>query len=290
MYKKLSLLTLMILIMSMFMISAAFAQEPKNVDLPTATETADLGEATIVKGGVEKVAEFVFGSEAVKWFKNGGWAMWPILFITLYGLAYIIWKFIALMYAKYNLSTFLSKLVPLLESGKFKDALTYAQNTRGPVASVVYAGLLKADRGIEAVEKAIENAAMIEMSYLEKGFIELSTAITLAPMMGFLGTVSGMITAFASIEAARAVDATIVANGIKIALITTQAGLIVAVPVQFFNNIFVTMVDGLVIDMQRASEKVIETLIDRESSPSQATGKKNEAKPEKPAAETKTLA
>jgi len=95
-----------------------------------------------------------------------------------------------------------------------------------------------------------------------KGFLELSTAITLAPMLGFLGTVSGMISAFDAIAAARAVDATIVASGIKIALITTQAGLIVAIPVQFFNNIFTTMVDGLVIDMQRASEKVIEALIE----------------------------
>ncbi|HNQ42969.1 MAG TPA: MotA/TolQ/ExbB proton channel family protein, partial [Candidatus Cloacimonadota bacterium] len=119
----------------------------------------------------------------------------------------------------------------------------------------------KADSGLAAVEKAIENAAMIEMSYLEKGFLELSTAITLAPMLGFLGTVSGMISAFDAIAAARAVDATIVASGIKIALITTQAGLIVAIPVQFFNNIFVTMVDSLVIDMQRASEKVIEAML-----------------------------
>jgi biopolymer transport protein ExbB len=103
---------------------------------------------------------------------------------------------------------------------------------------------------------------MIEMSYLEKGFVEMSSAITLAPMLGFLGTVSGMITAFAAIAAARAVDATIVASGIMIALITTQAGLLVAIPIQFFNNIFITMVDGLVIDMQRATEKVVETLIE----------------------------
>jgi len=280
---------LMIVLMSTLMISVAVAQnEPAGV--AATDEVMEMAETTVSKATVERIAEFVFGSEAVKWFKNGGWAMWPILFITLYGLAYIIWKFIALMYAKYSLSTFLSKLVPLLESGKYKEALSYAQSTRGPVASVVYAGLLKADHGIDAVEKAIENAAMIEMSYLEKGFIELSTAITLAPMMGFLGTVSGMITAFASIEAARAVDATIVAHGIKIALITTQAGLMVAVPVQFFNNIFVTMVDGLVIDMQRASEKVIETLLDKNSSTAPIAGKKNDGKTEKSATEPKTLA
>jgi biopolymer transport protein ExbB len=149
----------------------------------------------------------------------------------------------------------------LIKSKKYKEAIELAKNTRGPVAAIVYSGLLKADGGVPAVEKAIENAAMIEMSYLEKGFIELSTTITLAPMLGFLGTVSGMISAFDAIAAARAVDATIVASGIKIALITTQFGLIVAIPVQFFNNIFTTMVDGLVIDMQKATEKVIEAML-----------------------------
>ncbi|MDY0151663.1 MAG: MotA/TolQ/ExbB proton channel family protein [Candidatus Cloacimonas sp.] len=213
-------------------------------------------------GGLQSFAELVFGSGMVKWFKDGGWAMWPILFVTIYGLAYVIWKFIALLSGKVNLNNFLGKIVPLIKAKKYKEALEIAKNTRGPVGSIVYAGLLKADSGVNAVEKAIENAAMIEMSYLEKGFLELSTAITLAPMLGFLGTVSGMISAFDAIAAARAVDATIVASGIKIALITTQAGLIVAIPVQFFNNIFVTMVDSRVIDMQRASEKVIEALIE----------------------------
>ena len=108
----------------------------------------------------------------------------------------------------------------------------------------------------------MENAAMIEMSYLEKGFVEMTSTITLAPMLGFLGTVAGMIVAFDAIAKARSVDATIVAEGIKIALITTQYGLIAAIPIQLLYNIFTTMVDGLVIDMQRASEKVTEALIE----------------------------
>ncbi len=208
------------------------------------------------------VAEFLFGRSLVKTFVDGGWAMWPILLVFIYGLAYVIWKFISLMYAKINLNVFLNNIIPLIKDKKIKEATELARNTRGPVAAVVYAGLLKADRGVEAVEKSMENAAMIEMSYLEKGFVEMTTTITLAPMLGFLGTVSGMIVAFEDISKARTVDATIVADGIKIALITTQAGLIVAIPIQFFYNIFTTMVDGLVIDMQRASEKVTETLIE----------------------------
>ncbi len=218
--------------------------------------------AEAASGSTKNLAEFIFGTGMVKWFIDGGWAMWPILFVALYGLAYVIWKFIALVYAKINLNGFLGTIVPMLQEKKFDEAVEFASKTRGPVAAIVYAGLQKASSGVDAVEKAMENAAMIEMSYLEKGFVEMSSAITLAPMLGFLGTVAGMIEAFDAIAAARAVDATIVATGIKIALITTEAGLIVAIPVQFFYNVFTTIVDGLVIDMQRASEKVVETLIE----------------------------
>ncbi|HOH59402.1 MAG: MotA/TolQ/ExbB proton channel family protein [Candidatus Cloacimonetes bacterium] len=248
--RKFSYIMLLIALLSLVMPTMAFAQE--------AVEEA---AAEVSTGGLESFAELVFGSGMVKWFKDGGWAMWPILIVAVYGLAYVVWKFIALIYAKVNLNAFLGKIVPLIQSKKYKEAAEIAKGTRGPVAAIIYAGLLKADGGVAAVEKAIENAAMIEMSYLEKGFLELSTAITLAPMLGFLGTVAGMISAFDAIAAARAVDATIVASGIKIALITTEAGLIVAIPVQFFNNIFVTMVDGMVIDMQKATEKVVEAML-----------------------------
>ncbi len=111
------------------------------------------------------------------------------------------------------------------------------------------------------MEKAIENAAMIEMSYLKKDSL-ICLRYYSGPHAGIPGNRCGMISAFDAIAAARAVDATIVASGIKIALITTEAGLIVAIPVQFFNNLFVTMVDSRVIDMQRASEKVIEALLE----------------------------
>lgn len=241
---------LLIALMTMVFTSVAFAQE-----------AAEQATAAASSGGMESFAELVFGSGMVKWFKDGGWAMWPILIVTIYGVAYIVWKFIALIYGRINLNAFLDKIVPLVKAKKYKEAAELAKASRGPVAAIIYAGMLKADGGIAAVEKAIENAAMIEMSYLEKGFLELSTAITLAPMLGFLGTVAGMISAFDAIAAARAVDATIVASGIKIALITTEAGLIVAIPVQFFNNIFVTMVDGLVINMQIATEKVVDAML-----------------------------
>ena len=240
---------LMMMVLNLVLVTAAYAQTT--------------GAATAAKGSViENVAIVIFGSGLVREFKNGGFFMWPILFVLLYALAYAIWKFITLLYGKIRLASFLDQIVPLVKQRKFKEAEAIASKTRGPVAAIIYAGLLKADKGVEDFEKAMENAAVIEMSFLEKGFTEMSAGITLAPMLGFLGTVDGMIAAFKAIAAARAVDATIVASGIMIALITTKWGLMVAIPTQFFNNMYVTWVDGLVIDMQRASEKVTEALVE----------------------------
>lgn len=247
MRKRFSQVLTLVVMMSMLLISLSYAQ---------ATEAAPAA------GGAKGIAEFLFGRWLVNFFNNGGWVMWPILLVAIYGLAYVIWKFIALMYAKINLNEYLNKVVPLVKQKKYKEAIEISKNTRGPVASIVYEGLLKAERGVDAVEKSMENAAMIEMSYLEKGFVEITSAITLAPMLGFFGTVDGMVVAFDAIAKARSVDATIVASGIKIALITTEAGLAVAIPIQLLYNIFTTQVDGLVIDMQRASEKVIEAMIE----------------------------
>jgi biopolymer transport protein ExbB len=254
--------------MSVLLISIAYAQDNATATVPdtavaaTTTEQTEPAESVQQTSGLRSIAEFLFGRALVQEFLNGGWAMWPILAVFIYGLAYCIWKFISLMYAKINLNDFLNQIIPLIKDKKIKEATELANKTRGPIAAVIAAGLEKAENGIEAVEKYMENAAMIEMSYLEKGFVEMTSTITLCPMLGFLGTVAGMIVAFDAIAKARAVDATIVADGIRIALITTKWGLIFAIPVQLLYNIFTTMVDGIVVDMQRASEKVTEALIE----------------------------
>ena len=122
----------------------------------------------------------------------------------------------------------------------------------------------KANRGPIAFEKAIESAASIEMSFLEKGFVGINTAVSLSPMAGFFGTILGMIEAFDAIARAGDVDPTIVADGIKIALVTTMQGLMMAIPVQFFNTILMQMVDNQVIDMQKAADKVVETYVENQ--------------------------
>lgn len=219
-------------------------------------------EETSQSGGLEMFARKIVGSGLVDLFIQGGPVMYPILLLLIWGIATIIWKIISLSYAKINLNDFLGKVIPLIEEKKYNEALKLCEETKGPVAAVMHNGLLKVDKGIDAVEKAIENAGIIEMAFLEKGFIPLSTTINLAPMFGFLGTIMGMIRAFADIAAAGEVEPTIVASGIQIALVTTAAGLSVAIPMQFFNNMFLGMVDGLVMDMQRGSEKMIETLVE----------------------------
>ncbi|MBN1326792.1 MAG: MotA/TolQ/ExbB proton channel family protein [Candidatus Cloacimonetes bacterium] len=243
----------------------AFAQNDletgNEVGAETLTEEMPFQESP-QSTGLEMFARKIVGSGLVDLFIQGGFVMWPILILVIWALATIIWKLVSLSYAKINLNDFLEKLIPLVEEKKYDEAITLCENTKGPVAIVLHMGLLKVEKGIEAVEKAIENAGVMEMAFLEKGFIPLSTTINLAPMFGFFGTVVGMIKAFRDIAAAGEVEPTIVASGIEIALITTAAGLAVAIPIQFFNNMFLGMVDGLVIDLQRGSEKLVETLVE----------------------------
>lgn len=269
MRKRLLAIFVVIAFANLMFTAMAFAQEE-------AVDEATVGEAvteevieeelpfeeTSQSGGLEMFARKIVGSGLVDLFIQGGFVMYPMLLLLIWGIATIIWKIISLSYAKINLNDFLGKVIPLIEEKKYDEALKLCEETKGPVAAVMHNGLLKVDKGIDAVEKAIENAGIIEMAFLEKGFIPLSTTINLAPMFGFFGTIVGMIRAFRDIAAAGEVEPTIVATGIQIALITTAAGLAVAIPIQFFNNMFLGMVDGLVMDMQRGSEKLIETLVE----------------------------
>lgn len=252
------------LFLMLFVLISLMAQEgsvPVVDEGQTIEETVVADSADADMGWLELLARKIVGSGLVDLFIQGGSTMWPILILAIWGLAVIIWKLVALSYAKINVNELMDKIIPLIEKKNFKEAAKICEETRGPVATILHLSLLKADLGVEAVEKAIESAAALELSYLDKGFIPLSTTITLAPMFGFYGTVVGMIVAFDAIAKAGEVEPTIVASGIKIALITTAAGLAVAMPMQFFNNVFLSMVDGLVIDMQKASEKLVETLV-----------------------------
>lgn len=197
----------------------------------------------------------------VRYFNEGGDFMWPVLIILIVGLAIAFERVISLNRADVNTRKFIINVKKALEDGGISSAEEVCANTRGPVASVFQAGLLRVDEGIDAVEKAVVAYGSIEMSFLERGLVWLSLFIALAPMFGFLGTVIGMVAAFDAIEAAGDISPSLVARGIKIALLTTVFGLIVAIILQFFYNYAVSKIDRIVIEMEEASIELIDSLI-----------------------------
>ncbi|MBN2105067.1 MotA/TolQ/ExbB proton channel family protein [bacterium] len=200
----------------------------------------------------------------VERFVEGGAFMYPILFCLVIGLAISIERFISLSRASVNTKQFLSDVISAMDKGGTEQAVNVCQETKGPVAAIFHAGLSRAERGLEAVEKAITNAGTIEMAFLERGMIWLSTFITVAPMLGFTGTVAGMVTAFDDIAKANEISPSVVAGGIKIALLTTLFGLIVAILLQICHNYFISKIDALVIDMEETSAELVDHLVAHE--------------------------
>ena len=192
---------------------------------------------------------------------NDGGFMWPILVTLIIGLAIAFERIITLNRADINTRQFIVNVKEALQSGGISAAEEVCANTRGPVASVFQAGLLRHDEGIEAVEKAVISYGSIEMSFLERGLVWLSLFISLAPMFGFLGTVVGMVSAFDAIETAGDISPSLVAGGIKVALLTTVFGLITAIILQFFYNYAVSKVDRIVSDMEESALELIDSLV-----------------------------
>ena len=193
-------------------------------------------------------------------FEAGGGFMWPILICLILGLAFCFERLWTLTKSKTNTKKFIIQVRRALEEGGIERAKEVCSNTRGPVASVFHAGLLRADEGLEAAEKAIIAYGGIEMGFLERGMIWISLFISLAPMLGFTGTVQGMISAFDAIKEAAQISPAIVADGIAIALLTTLFGLVVAMILQVFYNLLVSRIDRLVSDMEEASIELIDAL------------------------------
>jgi len=197
----------------------------------------------------------------VEKFNQGGGFMWPILASLVLGLAFVIFKFISLARASVNTKKFIVDVKKALDDGGVEKAIEVCSKNSGSVASVFQAGLMRADEGIEAAEKAVISYGSIEMSFLERGMIWISTFISIAPLLGFSGTVAGMIQAFDSIAAAKNISPEIVASGISVALLTTLFGLIVAMILQVLYNYFISRIDKLVVDMEESSIELIDSLV-----------------------------
>ncbi|MCF8435327.1 MAG: MotA/TolQ/ExbB proton channel family protein [Ignavibacteriales bacterium] len=193
-------------------------------------------------------------------FVEGGGFMWPILASLVLGLGFAFERLWTLSRASMNTKKFIVKVKDALAKEGVEGAMKVCENTRGSIASVFHAGLLRADEGVEAAEKAIMAYGAIEMGFLERGLIWISTFISIAPMLGFTGTVQGMIQAFDAIAEAAQISPGVVATGISVALLTTLFGLVVAMILQVFYNYFVSRIDRLVADMEESSIELIDAL------------------------------
>jgi biopolymer transport protein ExbB len=196
----------------------------------------------------------------VDFFIQGGGFMWPILIALLFGLAIIGERAYSLINSSSNTDQFFDDVKTIYDDSGKEQAIEFCENTPGPVASIFYAGLSKMEKTKEEIEKAVQNAGGLEMAFLEKNMIWINSVITIAPMLGFTGTVVGMIKAFEDIKMANDISPAVVAGGISQALLTTAFGLIVAMIMQVAQNFFVSMIDKLILDMEEQSIKIVEYL------------------------------
>ncbi len=204
--------------------------------------------------------DLTFTEQMMQSWDDAGIMRWPLGLCLLVGILVIIWKFFDIFRKAGSTRRILREVDELLSQHQIKEALEVTRESNSPAANILHAGLERQDEGTDRVMKAIENQGLIELSKLESGLVVLATLTNVAPLLGFLGTVMGMIAAFQAIELAGEVDATTVASGIKIALTTTAAGLAIAIPVSIAHNYFVSRIDNLVIDMEESAQKMIDAL------------------------------
>jgi biopolymer transport protein ExbB len=186
--------------------------------------------------------------------------MYPILLSSLVGLGVILAKAWTLWHAHYGTRHLLASVREAAAAGRLDEALDIASAARGPAAAILVVGLRRIRSGSLAegeLEQAVSTTGAIELGFLERGLVVLATVANVAPLMGFLGTVAGMIIAFGAIEVAGDVEPALVAGGIKVALLTTAAGLMIAIPVNVAYNFFVTRIDQLIVDMEQGAQAVL---------------------------------
>ena len=270
------LLSLILFLSFLTLGSNTFAQDEVIVDsVESVSDTSTVIEeglaSEVVETNEDEEEEIIFEEEESKGFHQaikeqfiqGGWQFMGIVLLCLIlGLAVSIERIITLNLATTDTKKLLSDVDEALKN---KDGVNAAKeickNTRGPVASIFTQGLMRASEGIDMVEKSIISYGSVEMGKLEKGMVWISLFISLAPMLGFMGTVIGMIGAFDAIAEAGDVSPSLVAGGIKIALLTTVGGLIVAVILQLFYNYLVSKIDSLVNNMEDASISLVDILV-----------------------------
>ncbi|MBQ0052856.1 MAG: MotA/TolQ/ExbB proton channel family protein [Bacteroidales bacterium] len=234
-----------------FMFLAVFGLVAFAADSALAQEANELSVATDIP---------VYQQIKIKFIEGGAGFMATVLLCLIFGLAIVIERIIYLNMATTNTTKLLNKIEGALNEGGIEAAKDVCRNTRGPVASIFYQGLLRADEGVEMVEKSVVSYGGVQMSQLESGLSWITLFIAIAPSLGFLGTIIGMIAAFDAIAIAGDISPNIVAGGMKVALITTVGGLIVAIILQLFYNYLVSKIDSLVLAMEDSSIALVDMI------------------------------
>ena len=194
-------------------------------------------------------------------FLEGGWGwMLPILIALVLGLAIAIERILFLAFSSINTKKFMAQVEEALKNGGVEAAKEVCRNTRGPIASIYYQGLDRAEQGLDAVEKAVVSYGSVQTGQLESGLSWLSLFISLSPSLGFMGTVVGLVQSFDSIQAAGDISPALVAGGMKVALLTTLLGLIAAMILQVFYNYIIAKIDSIVNEMEDASISLLDML------------------------------
>ena len=245
-------------VMGVMAFSAQNAAAQDEAAETTATEVA-APAADDVLDGPEEVP--MHQALKTKFIEGGAGFMALVIACLILGLALAIERILYLGFSKTNTKKLLANVEKALAEGGVEAAKEVCRNTRGPVASIFYQGLLRMDQGIETVEKSIISDGSVQMSQMEKGLSWISLFIAIAPSLGFLGTVIGMIQAFDAIQVAGDMSPNVVAGGMKVALITTVGGLIVAVILQIFYNYILSQIDSLTIEMEDASISMVDVLV-----------------------------
>lgn len=196
-----------------------------------------------------------------KYIQGGAGWMTPVLLCLIFGMALVIERILYLNMANTNVQKLLEGIEGYVQKGDYKGAKDLCRDTRGPVASIFYQGLDRIDEGLDNVEKAVTSYGGVQMARLENNMTWIGLFIALAPSFGFLGTVIGMVQAFDDIEVAGDISPTVVAGGMKVALLTTIFGLIVAIILQIFYNYILTKIESLVAQMEDGSITFMDILV-----------------------------
>ena len=223
---------------------------------PAAVEQADAAAPVVAEegGGIHKELK-------VKYIEGSAFFMSFISIALVIGLAFCIERIIYLSLAEINTKKFVTSIEAAMEKGDVEAAKDIARNTRGPIASIYYQGLMRLDQGVDVVEKSVVSYGGVQAGYLEKGCSWITLFIAMSPSLGFLGTVIGMVQAFDKIQQVGDISPTVVAGGMKVALITTIFGLIAALILQVFYNYILSKIEALTSDMEDSSVTLLDMVV-----------------------------